>query len=118
MKDILIRVISSSVLFNKAVIKMMDEFNCSLVGDFSDIFFRSTGINFVIQIQKRTDLYLLPFFPIRASGIHEILEDIIQKKSRVTYFSVTHKESSDILCNAYFHNYSWPSYVYKLLMIL
>ena len=111
----LFRVISSSMLFNKAVIKMMDEFNwknISLIYDFSDIFFRSTGINFAMQIQDRMDLNLLAFFPIWETARHEILKDIVKKESRVTYFSVSHKESSDILCDAYFHKFFWPDYVY------
>ncbi len=86
--------------------------NVSLVYDFSDIFFRSTAIDFVEQVRKQKDFKLRVFFPIRASGNHEILEDIVRNESRVTYFSVTHKESSDILCDAYRHNYFWPDHVY------
>ena len=113
----LFRVISSSVLFNKAIIKMMEEFkwnNISLIYDFSDIFFRSTGFDFAMQIQSQgtMDLNLIAFFPIRSSGRHEILEDIIKEESRVAYFSITHRESSDVLCDAYFHKFFWPDYVY------
>ena len=109
----LFRMISSSSLFNKAVVKMMDEFNwknISLIYDFSDVFFRSTAINFAVQVLNRIDLNILAFFPIRVSGKHEILEDVAKMESRVIYFSVTHKESSDILCDAYYHKYFWPDY--------
>ena len=111
----LFRAITSSVTFNDAVLKMMDEFGwkkISIIYDFSDIFFRSTAIDFVTKVRKREDLNLQTFFPIRASGRHEILRDILKKESKITYFSVTHKESSDIICDAYRHGYYWPEHVY------
>ena len=107
--------ITSSVTFNDAVLKMMDEFGwnkISIIYDFSDIFFRSTAIDFVTKVRKREDLNLQTFFPIRASGRHEILRDILKNESKITYFSVTHKESSDIICDAYRHGYYWPEHVY------
>ncbi len=111
----LYRTLSSSVVFNRAVLEMMKKYswtNVSLVYDLSDTFFRSTAENFIEQVREEKDFKLKNFFPIRASGNHEILQHIVRNESRVTYFSVTHKESSDILCDAYHHNYSWPDHVY------
>ena len=111
----LFRAITSSVSFNDAVLKMMDEFEwkkISIIYDFSDIFFKSTAIDFVTKVRKREDINLQTYFPIRTSGRHEILRDILKNESRITYFSVTHRESSDIICDAYRHGYYWPEHVY------
>ena len=111
----LFRTIASSVTFNDAVLTLMDEFGwkkISIIYDFSDILFRSTAIDFVTKTREREDLNLETYFPIRASGRHEILRDILKNGSKITYFSVTHKESSDIICDAYHHGYYWPEHVY------
>ena len=112
----LFRTITSSVSFNNAVLKMMDEFewkNISIIYDFSDIFFRSTAIDFAKRVEQREDLSLQEFYPIRDNlNMNEFLRNLVKKESKVTYFSVTHKESSDIICDAYHNGYSWPEHVY------
>lgn len=113
----LFSVVSSSDVYSSAVIEMMAEFNwkrISVVYDFDEISFRSTGQNFAKLIRTTPELNLIADIPITKASdqITRMFKEIVQRESRVNYFAVTIEESGRIMCEAFQNRSLWPGYVY------
>lgn len=110
--------ISSSEVFNKAMIALMDEFNwtrVSVIHDSMGIYFDSTGKNFARLMNSEPNKTLLSSSPIVPTDrdVSIIFKNINSAQSTIGYFSVTVEESATIMCEAFRRNQLWrDGYVY------
>ena len=110
------KVISSTEVFNNAMIAFMDVSNWTTVSVIynwnAGVYFRSTGSNFDMLVTSNPNKTLMNSIPIFQS--ETIFSDIFtdNKASIVRYHSVTVEESANIMCEAYKQKQLWPMYVY------
>ena len=110
--------VSSTEIYNIATLAMMKHLNwtrISVVFDYQQLFFRSTGMNFSAILESNRDLTRVVQVPLADNTyeiIHQMVNDLLRTATRITYMSVTIKESSRILCEAYQHGLIWPWYAY------
>ena len=115
----LFSVITSSQVYNRAIIAMMTEFNwmkISVAFNSLEIYFRSTGKSFAELIKNTPGVTLLANIPITRSRdqISRLFDGLVRKESRISFLSVSVEESSKILCEAFHRGFLWPGYVYIL----
>ena len=114
----LFKTIASSEIYNMAAIRMMNFFNwtrISIVFDYSQFFFRSTGMSFSRLIDNHPNITRLAQIPLADDSLEEIriaFGVLFNRASRIAYFSVPIEESGKIICEAYRLNLTWPWYAY------
>lgn len=106
------RIMSSSEVFNRAMLAIMGEFNwtrVSLIYDSMGIYFDSTGSNFVKLINSEPDKTLLSSTPIVPTDMDfsNIFATMNSVQSTIAYYSVTEEESAAIMCEAFMRNQLW-----------
>ncbi len=112
----LYRVLSSSDVYNTAVLEMMSIFGwkkASLVYDYDTKFYRNTAQSFnkmAIETLNFTLLDSIPFF--RSSSAEEALFHITNRRSRINYLVMTIEDCRKVLCAASHHKLVWPRFVY------
>ena len=111
--------ISSSRIFNNAMIALMDEFSwkrVNIVFDSLGFYFRTTGADFARLIQAETDKILTSKTPIQPQidSIIRVFDVIDNEESRIGYFSVSEGEIASFFCEAYKRQFLWPGYVYVI----
>ena len=113
----LFSVVTSSEVYSRAVMAMMDEFNwtrISVIFDFDELVFRSSGLRFAKLIDTTPELDLLTNVPFlnQSNQATKMFDEILKTASRLSYLSVTVEESGMIMCEAYHRHLVWPDYVY------
>lgn len=108
----LFRTISSSKVFNLAMIAIMDYFNWSRVSviyDSMGIYFDSTGNNFATLVDSvnKSLLSTIQILPSSSRDISSIFETVNSVASTIGYYSVTVEESAAIMCEAFKRNQLW-----------
>ena len=109
--------IASSTVFNEVVIAMMEVFDWQRIGlvhDSQGFYFRSTANDFIDKIKSISDVEVVTHVPITNSAgiIPETFKIINEQETRISYWSVTVEQSSNILCEAYKKEFLWPGHVY------
>ena len=108
----LYRMISSSAVYNDVVLSLMANFHwrrISMVQDGTLIQHTTTADNFVAKLNRRTELELVFLGDITptTSPVH----NLILKRARIIYASVTAYEARELLCEMYQKAYRWPDFV-------
>ena len=106
------RIVSSSEVFNKAMIAIMDEFNwtrVSVIHDSMGIYFDSTGSNFAKLVTSEPDKVLVSSTQIvpTDTDFSIIFQNMNSVQSTIAYYSVTVEESAAIMCEAFMRNQLW-----------
>ena len=110
----LYRIVSSSAVYNKALVSIMKEFQWQKISIFfnnQQVYFSGTKDEFVDRI-KDENLQLSLTEELSASSIPQIFEDLQIDGLRIAYGSMRIDEAALVLCEAYKRNLLWPNYVW------
>ena len=111
---LLFHILSSSQIFNEAVLQLMEEFKWSqiaLVYDFQ-LYYLDTGFDFIEKIRNRDDMDVTTIVSINQGMTEqEILEPLLQGRTRIVFASVNYLEAAKLVCGAYKQGLSYPAYV-------
>ncbi len=110
--------ISSTKIYNDAAMEMIMSLNwsrISVVFDYQQLFFRSTGMSFSILINDSPNISRIAQVPLAENTNAEIglmFDKLFSKASRIAYLSVTIEESGRIMCEAYRRGLIWPNFAF------
>ena len=107
--------VSSSIVFNKAVLGLMDKFSwkrISSIHDSSGVYFLTTADNFVSKVNADSTLKLVTRIPTSLPHISEAFEILKRDGARIVYASLTTPEAANLMCEAYKGGFIWPGCVY------
>ena len=119
----LFHTISSSSVFNKAVIAMMKAFDWQRIGlvhDALGLYSLSTANDFVQQIKEsyhHADTVTRVQISNTHTAIPEIFRLINDQEVRISYWVVSHDQGASSLCEAYKRNFLWPGYAYIMRLL-
>ena len=113
----LVHLISSSSVFNDAVLGMMESFGWQRIGlvyDELGIFFSGIAREFANREVFRGDLTLTSNLPITEKTLANdlVFPSLIRQGTRVILVVASIPESVGIMCSAYKRNATYPGYVY------
>ena len=111
----LFHTISSTTVFNEAVVTLMAKFQWHKIGliyNSVGIYFFSTADNFVSRIKANFSLDLFTSFPSQAQFIPELFSKVKNVGVRIIFTSLTVSEGATFMCEAYRRRLLWPGYVY------
>ena len=112
---LLYRMISSSAVYNDVVLSLMATFQwrrISMVRDATLIQHTSTADNFVAKLDERTELELVFLGDTTPTCPTSPVHNLILKRARIIYASVTASEARELLCEMYQKGYRWPDFVW------
>ena len=107
--------ISSSTIFNKAILRLMDKFGwkrISSIHDNTEIFFLTTADDFVSKVNADSTLKLVTRISTSLSDISDAFANLNRNGARIVYASLTTPEAANLMCEAYKGGFLWPGYVY------
>ena len=100
----LYRMISSSAVYNNAVLKLMATFqwgNIIMVRDTILIQHTTTADDFVSKVEGRTDLELVFLGEVTPTFPTSPVQNLLSMRARTIYASVTASEARELLCESY-----------------
>ena len=107
--------ISSTTIFSKATLRLMDKFGwrriCSIHDD-SGVVFLTTADDFVSRVNANSTLELITRIPTSLSHISDTFANLRDAGARIVYASLTIPEAANLMCEAYKGGFLWPGYVY------
>ena len=111
------RVLPSSLIYNKAMIALMDHFNWNKVSTMYDeleLYFQTTAELFREVITKSASNTLVLHLGIDDSDIliDHALDQIANETARIVYVSATILQSGILMCKAANRNLIWPGFVW------
>ena len=107
--------ISSSTVFNKAILRLMDKFSwkrISSIHDNSDIYFLTTADDFESKVNADSTLKLVTRIFTSVSDISDAFANLRDAGARIVYASLTITEAANLMCEAYKGGFLWPNYIY------
>ena len=110
----LYRIVSSSAVYNKALVSIMKVFqwqNISLFFNNQQVYFTGTKDEFVRRIEEE-NLQLSLTEELSASSISQTFEDLRIDRLKIAYGSMRIDEAALVLCEAHKRNLLWPNYVW------
>ena len=119
----LFHTLSSSSVFNKAVIAMMKVFEWRRVGlvhNSVSFYFLSTANDFVEQLQDSyPSAELVTRLQVDNSRdiIPDIFKNINDQEARITYWVVSTDQGAFSLCEAFRRKFLWPGYIYIMRFV-
>ena len=111
----LFHTISSSTVFNKAVVTLMAKFQWHKIGliyNSVGVYFFSTADNFVSRVKANFSLDLFTSFSSQPQFVPELFSKVKNVGVRIIFTSLTVSEGATFMCEAYRRRLLWPSYVY------
>ena len=111
----LFHTISSSIIFNRATLRLMDTFTwrrISSVHDENGVFFTTTADNFASTIDANPSVELVTRIPTSLPFIPETFTNLRAAGARIVYASLTVPEAANLMCEAFKGGFLWPGYVY------
>ena len=109
----LYRIVSSSAVYNKALVSIMKVFKWQRISLFfnnQQVYFTGTKDEFVRRIEENLQLSLTE--ELSASSISQTFEDLRIDRLRIAYGSMRINEAALVLCEAHKRNLLWPNYVW------
>ena len=111
----LFRMISSSAVYNDAVLELMATFQwkrISMVRDTTLIQHTTTADDFVSKIEKRNESELVLLGEVSPTFPTSPVKNLLPKAARIIYASVTATEARELLCESYQRDCHWPEFVW------
>ena len=111
----LYRMIPSSTVYNDVVLSLMATFQwarISMVRDATLIQHTTTADKFVAKLDKRTELELVFLGDTTPTCTTSPVHNLIRKRARIVYASVTAFEACELLCEMYQKGHRWPDFVW------
>ena len=113
---LLFHILTSSQIFNEAVLQLMEEFKWSqiaLVYDSELPYYLNTGLDFIEKIWKCNGVKITTTVPIdQRMTEQEILDPLVHGRARIVFASVSHFEAAKLICGAYKLGLSYPAYFF------
>ena len=113
---LLFHILTSSQIFNEAVLQLMEEFKWSqiaLVYDSELPYYLNTGLDFIEKIRNRNGMDFTTTVPIdQRTTEQDILDPLVRGRARIVFASVSHFEAAKLLCGAYKLGLSYPAYFF------
>ena len=106
--------ISSSNIFTRATVRLMDEFSwrrISLIHD-ENVYFTKIADNIATAIDASPSLELVTRTATSLSLIPESFTNLRAAGARIVYVSLTVPEAANLMCEAFKCRFLWPGYVY------
>ena len=113
----LFRMISSSAVYNDAVLELMNTFQwrrISMIRDTILIQHTTTADDFVAKIERRNESELVLLGEVSPTFPTSPVRSLLPKAARIIYASVTATEARDLLCESYQKDLHWPEFVWLL----
>ena len=107
--------ISSTIIFNRATLRLMDKFSwkrISSIHDDSGVFFLTTADNFASKVNANSTLELVTRIPTSLSHISDAFANLRDAGARIVHASLTIPEAANLMCEAYKGGFVWPGYAY------
>ena len=111
----LYRMISSSAVYNDVILSLMATFQwrrINMVRDATLIQHTTTADNFVAKLDERPELELVLLGDTTPTCPTSPVHDLILKRARIIYASVTACEARELLCEMYQKGRRWPDFVW------
>lgn len=112
----LVHFVSSSSVFNNAIIAMMRAINwtkISIVYDTSGIFFKTDALDFLNRAKAAgVDIVTALPLPAAQQGYDNIFSILTDAKARVIYITAPNSKCALVMCEAYKNQALYPGYVY------
>ena len=111
----LVHFVSSSTIFNDAVLAIMRAFQwkkISIIYDTSGIFFKSDAVDFLKRAQEeKVDIVTALPLPVD-NAYSKIFPILTNARSRVIYITAPNTKCARVMCEAYRYKAMYPGYVY------
>ena len=111
----LYRTVSSSVVYNKATLRLMDKFNwkrISLIHDQSGVIFLTTADDFASKVNADSTLELVTRIPTSLSYIPDAFANLRDAGARIVYALLPAPAAANLMCEAYKGGFLWPGFVF------
>ena len=111
----LFRMISSSAVYNDAVLELMETFQwkrISMVRDTVLIQHTTTADDFLAKIEGRNESELVLLGAVFPALPTSPVKSLLPKAARIIYASVTATEARELLCESYRKDLRWPEFVW------
>ena len=111
----LYRMISSSAVYNDAVLELMAAFQWRRIGVVRStklIQHTTTVDNFLTKVESRAELEVVLLGDVTPTFPTSPVQSLLPKRARIIYASVTASEARELLCASYQSNLSWPEFVW------
>ena len=111
----LYRMISSSEVYNDAVLALMDIFQwrrISVVRDNIMIQYITTADDFLSKVESRAELDIVYLGDVTPRFSISPIQTLLPEAARIIYASVTVFEAHELLCESYRKDIRWPEFVW------
>ena len=111
----LYRMISSSAVYNDAVLELMAAFQwkrISVIRNTKLIQHTTTADNFLTKVENRAELEVVLLGDVTSTFPTSPVQSLLPRRARIIYASVTASEARELLCASYQSNLSWPEFVW------
>ena len=111
----LYRMMSSSAVYNDAVLEMMATFDwkrISVIRDTKLIQHTTTADDFMTKVESRAEGEVVFLGDVTPTFPTSPVQSLLPERARIIYASVTASEARELLCESYQNNLRWPQFVW------
>ena len=112
---LLYRMMSSSAVYNNAILELMATFNWTRIGVIRDtklIQHTTTANDFMTKIESRAGGEVVFLGDVTPTFPTSPVQSLLPERARIIYASVTASEARELLCESYQSNLRWPQFVW------
>ena len=112
---LLYRMMSSSAVYNDAILELMATFNwtrISVIRDTKLIQHMTTANDFMTKIESRAGGEVVFLGDVTPTFPTSPVQSLLPERARIIYASVTASEARELLCESYQSNLRWPQFVW------
>ena len=112
---LLYRMMSSSAVYNDAVLEMMSAFQwkrISVIRDTKLIQHTTTADDFMTKVESRPEGEVVFLGDVTPTFPTSPVQSLLPERARIIYASVTASEARELLCESYQNNLRWPQFVW------
>ena len=111
----LYRMMSSSAVYNNAILELMATFNWTRIGVIRDtklIQHTTTANDFMTKVESRGGGEVVFLGAVTPTFPTSPVQSLLPERARIIYASVTASEARELLCESYQSNLRWPQFVW------
>ena len=111
----LYRMMSSSAVYNDAVLELMASLQWKRIGVVQDtklIQHKTTADNFLTKVESSAELEVVLLRDVTPTFPTSPVQSLLPARAKIIYASVTASEARELLCASYQSNLHWPEFVW------
>ena len=111
----LYRMMSSSAVYNDAVLELMASLQWKRIGVVRDtklIQHKTTADNFLTKVESNAELEVVLLRDVTPTFPTSPVQSLLPARAKIIYASVTASEARELLCSSYQSNLHWPEFVW------